>query len=181
MASAEIALRCLICSEIQTDELLAEIESLNEARKGDTAHFVQLAIESVNPLQTPIIFESNEIHHGIIGLVAGRLTEHFGKPAIACIRQDGKYVGSARSPIEYHITQALERMADCFVSFGGHAQAAGFTLLEDRFEEFKVRIQADAEQILGKNHGKGQKIQPVDGIISLEMLNLDFIRTLESV
>jgi len=140
----------LICSEGQTDELLAEIEVLNEERKGSTQYFVQLALESVNPLQTPIFFESSEIHHGIMGLVAGRLAEHYGKPAIACIRHDGKCVGSARSPAEYHITHAFGRMPECFVSFGGHAQAAGFTILEERFDEFRSKLQADAEQILGK-------------------------------
>lgn len=181
MSSAEIALKTLICSEIQTDDLLAEIEALNEERKGSTAHFVQLALDTVDPLQTPIIFESDEIHHGIMGLVAGRIAEHFGKPAIACVHQDGKYVGSARSPAEYHITDAFGRMAECFVSFGGHAQAAGFTLLEDRFDEFKLKLRADAEQILGKHLGKREKIQSVDGTISLETLSLSFIRELESI
>jgi single-stranded-DNA-specific exonuclease len=154
ISSAEIALKSLICSEIQVDALLTEIEALNEERKGSTQHFLQLALDTVDPLPTPIFFVSDEIHHGIMGLVAGRLAEHFGKPAIACVRHEGKYMGSARSPGEYHITQALDRMADCFVAFGGHAQAAGFTVLESRFPEFRKRITADAEQVLGRNSGK---------------------------
>lgn len=117
MASAETALKTLICSEVQTDELLSEIESLNEERKGSTQHFLELALNMVDPSEVPIIFESSEIHHGIMGLVAGRLSEHFGKPAIVCVHQDGKYVGSARSPSHYHITAAFERISECFVAF----------------------------------------------------------------
>ncbi len=181
MASAETALKTLICSEVQTDELLSEIESLNEERKGSTQYFMQLALETVNPHQTPIIFESNDIHHGIMGLVAGRLAEHFGKPAIACIYQDGKYVGSARSPSEYHITHAFERISECFVAFGGHAQAAGFTILEERFEEFKTKITTDAENVFGKEQGKREKIQYIDGILQIDILNIPFVRELESI
>lgn len=181
MASAEIALKSLICSEIQTDGLLSEIEALNEERKGSTQYFMQLALESVDPLQTPIIFESKDIHHGIMGLVAGRLAEHFGKPAIACVHQDDKYVGSARSPGDYHITQAFERISECFVAFGGHAQAAGFTILANRFQEFKTKIEADAETILGKHLGKREKIQQVDGILHMDLLNIPFVRELESI
>ncbi len=181
MSSAEIALKSLICSEIQVDDLLSEIEVLNEERKGTTQHFMELALHTVDPLQTPIIFVSDEIHHGIMGLVAGRLAEHFGKPAIACVHHEGKYMGSARSPGEYHITQALDRMADCFVAFGGHAQAAGFTVLESRFEEFKKRITADANQVLGHTTGKWDKIYHADGIVTLGTLNLSFVRELESI
>lgn len=117
MASAETALKTLICSEIQTEGLLSEIEALNEERKGSTQHFLELALDTVDPTKVPIFFESNEIHHGIMGLVAGRLSEHFGKPAIVCVYQEGKYVGSARSPSDYHITAAFERISECFVAF----------------------------------------------------------------
>lgn len=80
--------------------------------------------------------------------MAGKLAEHFGKPAIACAREETKLVGSARSREGYHITNALERMSDCFVAFGGHAQAAGFTIEVSRFEEFIHRLEQDAQEFI---------------------------------
>lgn len=118
IASAELALRSLVCGESQIEPLLEELEELNQQRREGTEHFVRIALETVDPSKSVIIFESAELHHGIMGLVAGKLAERFGKPAIACAREETKLVGSARSREGYHITDALERMADCFVAFG---------------------------------------------------------------
>jgi single-stranded-DNA-specific exonuclease len=86
MDHAETALKALICSDIQVGSLLDELENLNTERKGSTAHFVEEALESIDPSQNGVIYRSENIDHGVIGLVAGRLAERLGKPAIACLQ-----------------------------------------------------------------------------------------------
>ena len=56
-------------------DTLREIEALNELRKSKTSEFVEYALEDINPENNIIIYHSPEISHGIIGIVAGRLTE----------------------------------------------------------------------------------------------------------
>jgi single-stranded-DNA-specific exonuclease len=86
MDHADTALRVLICPDSQTGALLDELETLNTERKGSTAHFVEEAREQVDPTGAGVIYRSDDIDHGVIGLVAGRLAERLGKPAIACLQ-----------------------------------------------------------------------------------------------
>ena len=67
------------------DDTLREIESLNELRKSQTSEFVDYALEDVDPKDNIILYSSEDISHGIIGIVAGRLTEKYFKPSIVLI------------------------------------------------------------------------------------------------
>lgn len=86
MDHAETALRVLICPDAQVGALLDELENLNTERKGSTAHFVEEALQNADSTQPGVIYRSDTIDHGVIGLVAGRLAERLGKPAIACLQ-----------------------------------------------------------------------------------------------
>lgn len=98
MDSAYKALSLLLTSEDRVDELLAEIESLNAKRKSSCEHFVSHAL-SVADQNNPILFyESDDIEHGIIGLISGRLTEVFAKPSIVLKRDEDRLVASCRAP-----------------------------------------------------------------------------------
>ena len=92
----------------------------------------------------------HDFHEGVIGLVAGRLVEEAYRPALVARLEDGQLRGSARSIPEFHITDALQACEDLLVRFGGHAQAAGFSVLEEHQEQFVPRIsQLAADQLSG--------------------------------
>jgi len=83
---------------------------------------------------------------GIVGLVAGRLTDEFYRPVLVAHRGPELTRGSARSIPEFHITRALDECADLLVRHGGHTAAAGFTLptpnlgaLQQRLQEIAAR------------------------------------------
>ena len=87
---------------------------------------------------------------GIIGLIAGRLSEAYARPSAICtgVRKDGTFTGSARSSGGYNISEAIFKCSDLLSEFGGHAAAAGFTLPAKNFETFRDRLIQDANQSL---------------------------------
>lgn len=125
-----------------------------------------------------LFYDSTDIEHGIIGLIAGRLTEAFGKPAIALKNEGGKLVASCRSPEHISIVELLEECQEYFMAFGGHRQAAGFTILADKFEEFKKTI----ERKLAEKHGAistKPKTLRVETNLMLSEITPDFFKTLQ--
>ena len=85
---------------------------------------------------------------GVVGLVAGRLSEKYHKPAVVICRSEGQLKGSARSLEQFNIVQALDQVQDCLERYGGHKMAAGFTVKPDRLEELIDRLRVLAAQAL---------------------------------
>ena len=85
----------------------------------------QVLAQGISPL---LIASDKDFPAGICGLVAGRLSEEFYRPAVVIRTGDGVSSGSCRSIPEFNIIQALTQCGNLFTHFGGHAQAAGFTL-----------------------------------------------------
>src|SRR5262249_2770828 len=67
-------------------------------------------------------------HRGVIGIVASKLVEAYGKPAIVLSIEDGVAHGSGRSIPSFDLLEALESCSDLFLKFGGHRLAAGVTI-----------------------------------------------------
>jgi single-stranded-DNA-specific exonuclease len=92
---------------------------------------------------------SPEYNRGVVGLAASRLTEKYYRPSIVAQQMDEFTRGSCRSIPEFHITQALDQVADLLDHHGGHAAAAGFTIRNERLPEFTQKMRAIARQELG--------------------------------
>jgi single-stranded-DNA-specific exonuclease len=123
---------------------------LNAERQRQTEQWFEAATRDVgfdaanlSALPPLLASASEEYPHGIIGLIAGRLTEATGRPSIIATFDGEACVASLRSPPAYHITEGLERCADLLDRFGGHARAAGCTLRRDRWPELCERLRAD--------------------------------------
>lgn len=119
-------------------------------------------------------------HVGIIGLVAGKLAEKFNKPAIILQEFDDYMVASARSPEFFNIVEALAEHKEYLMHFGGHAQAAGFNIKKEKFEEFKPAISAYAKEKLSSCEIISRL--PIDCEIKPDELNwetFEFIRSME--
>ena len=88
--------------------------------------------------------------HGIIGIVASKLTEKYYKPTILLTIEDGEATGSARSIKGFNMFEALVSCKDLMNKFGGHEQAAGLALSEENISELKKRINEIADYNLTK-------------------------------
>jgi len=89
---------------------------------------------------------------GVMGLVAGKLTEKYYRPSLAITNKEGneglQIVGSGRSIAEFDLVAALEECSEFLTHYGGHKQAAGFTIAEGKLDEFMQKITAVADREL---------------------------------
>jgi single-stranded-DNA-specific exonuclease len=116
------------------------LDELNRRRQLLTRQMSALAEQMVDPEAPIIIAGSAEFKSGIVGLVASRLAEKCYRPVIIMEEGEEESRGSCRSIPEFHITDALDQVADLLVRHGGHAQAAGFTIRNEHLPEFKRRM-----------------------------------------
>jgi single-stranded-DNA-specific exonuclease len=120
------------------------LDELNRKRQALTRQLSALAEEMVDSGGPIIIAGSPEFKSGIVGLVASRLAEKSYRPAIVMEQGEEESRGSCRSIPEFHITHALDEVADLLVRHGGHSQAAGFTIRNEHVPEFIERMTAIA-------------------------------------
>ena len=142
------------------DGIAGQILALNQERKrlgGEAwSYATESAAQSLASHGGKLCAVYDErIHRGVSGIVAGRLVQQYGVPAIVMTQVDGTVIGSMRSCRGYDVTGFLGAMADIFINHGGHNFAAGFSLKKERLEEFKARLMQNAPLIeLGADEGE---------------------------
>jgi len=156
-------------------DTIREIEWLNELRKSKTSEFVEYALENVNPKDNIIFYDSPDISHGIIGIVAGRLTEKYFRPSIVLIDEWDKLVASCRAPEYFSIVDLLEKYKEYLIAFWGHKQAAGFSISKENYPEFQQKILTELNAIDFSQHKRQLKI---DAKIKLDEI---WFKLLESI
>lgn len=154
MAHPATSLNLLLTSdEREGERLTTQLEEYNARRRDLTARCVETAVEQVrasSPLPAIIITYDDTYTPGINGLVAGRLTELFNRPAVALARADADHlVASARSIGDFSLINAISQCEDLLVRFGGHQAAAGFTVRKERYTEVADRLSGIANARLG--------------------------------
>ena len=155
LAHAKASLELLITVDDNEARALAEeLQLHNQERQTLTESGVAQAeaqIRKRHPDGIPsiIVVGSRAWLPGILGIIAGRLAETYHRPAIAVSVGAEFSRASARSIPEFDMVQALNARAELFTRFGGHAQAAGFTIRTDRMKELVGRLTDDATSQMG--------------------------------
>lgn len=149
LKSAKVALRMLLAEDPErAGEMADELKELNDMRKDMTAKGEAEAIKQVEKQYMDdkvLVVFLPECHESLAGIIAGRLREHFHKPSFVLTRGETTAKGSGRSIEQYHMYQGLCKVSDLLVKFGGHPMAAGLSLEEKDIDEFRRRLNADAE------------------------------------
>lgn len=164
MGTPEVAVSLLL-SDNQADRnrLSEEVIRLNTDRKqlGADAWSIAepLARESLDTHHGKLVIAADaRFHRGITGIMANRLSNSFQVPAIVIsFMKDQTLVGSMRSARGVNLQDLLEPCADLFIDHGGHTFAAGFSMHENNFPEFRarlVRIAADITFPESENGGE---------------------------
>lgn len=157
LADASAGVELLLTQDLtRARTIAAEMEGLNSRRQLLTRQVLQAAREQVErdaaARQAPILVAAHPTWPGgIVGLVAGRLCERYGKPALVLSTPvDGLARGSARSVPGIDIGAAIAAVADLLVSHGGHPRAAGLALYPEHLPELRRRLAAEvARQAVG--------------------------------
>ena len=141
LESPMLALRLLLTRDPREIESLATtLESLNRARQQQTEEILTAARSQVRGQSGALIAQSESWRQGVLGLVAGRLAEETGLPTFLLSRQSGRWRGSARGPEGVDLGAVLAARPDFFAHFGGHARAAGFTLVSEDASDFLAYV-----------------------------------------
>jgi single-stranded-DNA-specific exonuclease len=151
LAHARLALDLLLSDDAATAEALAlQIDALNRERQRLTLEAQAMAREIVEARDdVPLLLVGHPgFHQGIIGLVASRLVEAFGRPAVVYQQGDAESRGSCRSISEYDIVSGLRACDDLFERYGGHRQAGGFTIRNQHLEALSERLVEHAGEAL---------------------------------
>lgn len=176
MGSADKALELLLSADDDSASLIAdEISNMNALRqKTETDIFVQATsmLEKNADIknQRVIVVDGEGWHQGVVGIVAARITEKYGRPSVVISRDGENARGSGRSIEGFSIYDAIESAADVLDHFGGHTLAAGVSLKSENIDEFRRRINefaADKEMPFA--------IQRVDCRLNPESVSLDIV------
>ncbi|MAS33084.1 MAG: single-stranded-DNA-specific exonuclease RecJ [Anaerolineaceae bacterium] len=160
LGSAMTAYHLLAAADMkQATRLAEELHELNSQRQDltrDAQDLIRERIEAEADDDNLLIFAADpHFQPGIVGLVAGRLVEEFYRPAVVMEQGEDESRASCRSIPQFDITQALDQCADLLVRHGGHAQAAGFTVLNKNVPDLMQRLVGLAQQTLA-----GQELKP---------------------
>lgn len=149
MGSPDRAVRLLISGyDEETAALSADICADNEERRRVEASISEAAFADIEARgllnDRVIVVDGEDWHHGVIGIVASRITDRYGKPCIVLSRGETEAKGSGRSVEGFSLFEAVCACGDMLIKYGGHPMAAGVTLQTDKIEQFRAAINAYA-------------------------------------
>jgi len=150
MGSANRALELLLTDdETYAESLANEINEANLLRQKTELEILNKVEEQfvsfpARKYDRVIVADGDGWHSGVIGIVASRMVEKYGRPCIIISRDSETARGSGRSLDGFSLYDALNAVSGCLTHFGGHTLAAGLGIKNDRIDEFRTAINSYA-------------------------------------
>ena len=148
MDSAALALQLLLCEDAErAADLAGRLNQCNQDRQNAEQEILarvneQLDADPARKNDRVLVVWGDAFHPGVTGIVASRLVERYGRPAIVISMQGDEGKGSGRSIEGFHLHQAISACQEMLVRFGGHALAAGLSIRRENLEAFRKQINA---------------------------------------
>lgn len=138
--------------EEEAVRLARALVNANEVRRKISAQLVLEAVTQVeqvygDTLPAGIVVGGEGWHPGVVGIVAGRLVERFGRPVMAIAFDNGCGIGSARAPKGFPLYDAVAACSREMEQFGGHDGAAGMKVRKERFEALRALFAETCETV----------------------------------
>lgn len=151
MGYQEEALKLFLTENIiEAKEITKKLNKYNLERQEKEGNIFKQAIEKLKLEKIEnmdvIVLGDDNWYHGVIGIVASKLTEAFFKPTILVCFEDNQGKGSGRSIPNFDLYEALKYCSDYLEKFGGHEMAVGLTIKKENFEKFKAKFEEIAKQ-----------------------------------
>lgn len=146
-AGGTSSLKMLMCDDpIEAQTYGAKMVQINKQRQTQVSTWMKKIQEALSKTPgeiAPVVAFEPEMPEGLVGLVAGKLASTYHCPAIVMVRgENGIVKGSARTYGEFHIKDMLDTMSSLFTTYGGHAGAAGISLMQSDIEKFRQKVRA---------------------------------------
>ena len=181
MGYQEEALDLFLTNNIEeARKITARLNSYNVERQTKEKDIFEQAIkelekEDIKNLNT-IVLSGDNWHHGVIGIVASKLTEKFYKPTILICFEDDIGKGSGRSLPGFDLHEALVESSAYLEKYGGHEMAVGLSLKKEKYNDFKLAFEEIAKS---KNIQQIIPVIKIDSIITAKDVNKKTIEELE--
>lgn len=183
MGHQEEALNLFLSKDInEVNELTQKLNEYNKTRqeiekkiyKDATTQIEEQGLANKNT----IVLMGKSWHHGVIGIVASKITEMYFKPSILLCEEDDLGKGSGRSIPGFDLYEALTECKESINRFGGHAMAVGINVKKDKLEEFKEKLEQISKE---KNIEEIVPILKIDAQISLDEINKEMVNSLKKL
>jgi len=153
MAHADSALYAMLAEKEEAQSRALELERYNQDRKRTELVIQEAAMQQWQAFSelekhaAAFLFYDPNWHHGVLGIVASRLSEMLQAPVFVCADDNDIIRGSGRAPQGFNLHRILTEMSDAWIRFGGHAQAAGISFAKERLTEIRQRLLVAAQII----------------------------------
>jgi single-stranded-DNA-specific exonuclease len=121
-----------------------------------------------------LIVKALNLHHGVTGIIASQMVKTYSKPVFLFITDGKEAMGTARSMEDFDVVAALESVKDILIKYGGHSQAAGFTLEDSKIDEFIERLSVYADKNLKGINSVNTIV--VESELKISDINMDFYK-----
>jgi len=182
-----MGIACLLSDDAnEATQIATKLDTLNRERRNieaDMQEAALAALEHIKPEESfSLVMFDESWHQGVIGILASRLKDKYHRPVIAFARaQSGELKGSGRSIPDLHLRDALDllskRHPQLLQKFGGHAMAAGVSIREEHFDQFKSAFEAIAQSLLSP--ADLTRVIETDGALETADFSLEIARSLE--
>lgn len=183
MGHQEEALKLFLSTNV--DEVNKLAEKLNEYNKQRQDKEKQIFLEALEKIKKEAINEDSIMvidgekwHHGVIGIVASKITEMYFKPSILLCFEGDEGKGSGRSIPGFDLHEALSKCEESLVKFGGHSMAIGLGVRREQLEELRKKLDNIAKE---KQIEKIVSILKIDAQIELKDINMQIVESLKNL
>jgi len=180
MGYQEEALKLFLTNDLEeAKKITVELNKYNVQRQAKEKDIFEQALkelekEDISSLNSIVLCGENW-HHGVIGIVASKLTEKFFKPTILLCFEDGMAKGSGRSIPGFDLHEALADASEYLEKYGGHEMAVGLALKKEMFDSFKQKFK---EIVIEKDIKQYVPVIKIDGQITSKDINKDLVNEL---
>ena len=164
--------------ENEAKEIALRLNEYNKERQDIEKNIYEDAVNKIEKSETNkqvLVLGSENWHHGVIGIVASKITDLYFKPSILICFEEDEGKGSGRSIPGFDLYESLTNCSENLEKFGGHSMAVGVTLKKENFEKFKEEFEKYAQN---SNICDIIPIIKIDEEITLEDINIKAVEEL---
>jgi len=175
---ADVALELVLASdEASAEELALRLNELNSLRQIITEKATTEALKGISEKSSFIAVVDDSIRIGVAGLVAGKIVSLTNRPSVVMTKVGENYVGSGRGPSGFHFVEAMDSCRNLMIAGGGHPQACGFKLEEEKVESWIEAMDKYAKATMSDK----PPVLNVDMELDLEEIGWDLIGEIEKM